>query len=73
METGHFMKGQSLFVSPKLSSLIIFNREEDIAVKGILWMNLRKSESEWWGVLGNRKQAETERKRVSHSVVSDSL
>ena len=41
------MKGQSLFLSPKLSSLIIFNREEDIAIKGILWMNLRKSESEW--------------------------
>ena len=36
-------------------------------------MNLRKSESEWWGVLGNRKQAETERKRVSDSVVSDFL
>ena len=67
------MKGQSLFLSPKLSSLIIFNREEDIAIKGVLWMNLRKSESEWWSVLGNRKQAETQRKSVSHSVVSDSL
>ena len=55
METAHFMKCQSLFLSPKLSSLVIFNRREDIAVKEISWMNLRKSESEWRGVLGNRK------------------